>query len=247
MPNSPFPSYHNLAHLAANVPNYDQRAIEILTLPEVQELVNRVINLSESNFNGQRHLNVTTFTLFCRAANDTSLPHALSPRRDSYSPVLLSPPLRELLNSDATSVHPSGSPPYFDCSGSSMPLSGATWPASLDTWPGPLTPLCSLDLPDFSSLNSQLDPAQSEYRDILGISTSDTGTMVNAQSSIGALRVDLAFVDDYIQLLFAQTPPPDSYSVTIVRALNPLDLLPSQDTPFDQFIDYDAMEMDLET
>ncbi|KAG9219518.1 hypothetical protein CCMSSC00406_0009757 [Pleurotus cornucopiae] len=345
MPNLPFPSYHNLAKLAAaNVPDYDQRAIEILLLPEVQELVNRVVDLSESDFNGRRRPNVTAFTLFCRvrrlgckvgwskmtwderkpwymasdtirayckldeplpakklrnkfkespremdvdadgvetsareathvqgsprheirhgtsptppstidsvgdsAANDASPPHALSPRGDSYSPMVLSPPLRELLDPDAASVHPSGSPPYFDCSGSSMLLSSATWPPSFDTWTDPLSPLCSL--------NSRLDAARSEYRDIpgsagdiVGISTSDTGTMVNVQSSTGASRADLPFVDDYIQLLFSQTPPPDGHSDTADHASNPLDLSPSQveDTLFEQFIDYDAMEMDLE-
>ncbi|KDQ28938.1 hypothetical protein PLEOSDRAFT_156676 [Pleurotus ostreatus PC15] len=344
MQNSPFPSYYDVAQLAANVPDYDERTIEILLLPEIQELVNRVVDLSELNSNGRRRPNVTAFTLFCRvrrlgcragwskmtwderkpwymasdtirayckldeplpakkqgnksrespremgvgdvetsahvqgslgheighgasptlpsaidsagdsATNGASLPHTLSPRRDSYSPTVLSPSLRELLDSDATSVHPSGSPLYFDYSGSSLLMSSATWPASLDTWTDPLSPLRSIDFPDFSSSNSELDPARSEYRDIPGsagdivrISTPDTGTMVNVPGSIGASRADLAFVEDFIRLLFTQTPPPEGHSDTTVRASDPLDLSPSQveDTLFEQFIDCDAMEKD---
>ncbi|KAG9219520.1 hypothetical protein CCMSSC00406_0009759 [Pleurotus cornucopiae] len=334
-PSSPHPPQPN-----AHVPDYHEQAIDILSLPETKQLINRVINASASDFKGKRRPSATAYTIFrrntytgCKAAWSTmtweekkpwymasdiiraycklgrrekrrkhseatretddeilaneaartpgrsiheigfdpsttaplaigpvttrgaSPPRAIPRRRDSFDALVLSPSLQELLDhSVAPLVEPFGSPPPFNYSGSSLLLSSTTWPTSLHTWAGPLSPLWNHVPPESPPLDQQLAAERYEPggipgspNDIADVSDVNMGSTDNGRvrSSIRALRENMAFAENYTQLLFAQNTPFDGHINTAFSASDPLDLSFSQDTLFEQFVDWGAMGADL--
>ncbi|KAF7433472.1 hypothetical protein PC9H_005424 [Pleurotus ostreatus] len=182
------------------------------------------------------------------ATRRASPPHAIPRRRDSFDALVLSPSLQALIDdSVAPLVEPFGSPPPLNYSGSSLLLSSTTWPTSLHTWTGPLPPLWNHASPESPPLDQQLAAGRYEPSGIPNtlneISDVNMGSTDNRQvrSSIRASRENMAFAENYAQLLLAQ----NTHTNTAFSASDPLDLSLSQDTLFEQFVDWGAMGADL--